>query len=750
MLPRCPVARDKGGSCFREAKRWLAASVNRSQTMLRCHALHQHLVLVLRVESRMVMEPDAHITGVLSEVVKAGAEIALGRGGRIQLRGTRLVPELVGAVRTHKRDILGLLSTIVSPPVPAEAELQTRSVLDQYAVEVRYITDTGEAAQVLARLATSMPLGIDIETAPRAAYRTEWQPVKFRKNGHPYKQQPKVENTAGLDPHRGEIRLIQLYAGDGVCWVIDVFRTGTAVLKPLRRMHLVAHNAQFEALFLCALGIEPQLLHCTRLLGTHFHGSKNASLADAVRAAYQVEIPKALQVSDWAAEALSQAQIEYGALDAVLAFHLYQDYLETLPLACQQSYEISQSCVIPAARMQLAGIGFDQDAHRQVVTGWENRKRALEGPLRANTGIQNPRSAPQVAAWLETALPADVIADWPRSEKTGLLETGKNALLAQALDIEDLRPLVELKQMLTRLSGFGEKMHQLIMPTTGRIHASLKICGTKTGRFSCARPNLQQQPRPDATGNMRACFVAPPGRMLIGADYSQAELRAVAEVAPDETMRATFSQGKDIHTATAALISGKSLDRVTRSERASAKAVAFGLLYGMGASSLRSYAYINWAVEMSLMEAEQVRNLYMDAYPGVQAWQERQRDLAFWGETVKTRMGRTYYPQWEAAGQISPQLACNFPIQGVVGEIGQMALYRIDRALSTVDTGDPRLLLQVHDEFLVECREDPEVLAAVKRVVEEEMVAAFLDAFPNAPVMGLVDAKVGRSWADVH
>jgi DNA polymerase I-like protein with 3'-5' exonuclease and polymerase domains len=272
----------------------------------------------------------------------------------------------------------------------------------------------------------------------------------------------------------------------------------------------------------------------------------------------------------------------------------------------------------------------------------------------------------------------------------------------------------------------------------------------KSGRFSSSNPNLQNIPKSPA---MRSVFVAATGKTLVIADYSQLELRVMAEIAGDKVMSEAYRNGLDLHAVTAAGMLGvhpqefDPLNPAHKEARQKAKAVNFGVIFGSGPNGLREFARDAYDLHMTVEEARGVIEKFLASYPGVARWQRAQAESTRQTMTVSTVGGRVYRFAWEPKGDYARNLALNLPIQGTSAEIAVEAMIRIDARLREDLAGKAKLVLQVHDEFVIEFAHDQGAVEIAKRVLKEEMVAAFKALLPGAPTTGLVDAHAEPNWA---
>jgi DNA polymerase I-like protein with 3'-5' exonuclease and polymerase domains len=280
---------------------------------------------------------------------------------------------------------------------------------------------------------------------------------------------------------------------------------------------------------------------------------------------------------------------------------------------------------------------------------------------------------------------------------------------------------------------FAQSLPTHVHPTTGRIHATYWQLGAATGRFACSDPNLQQIPRSTA---FRRCFTARPGSSLVIADYSQIELRVMAELSGDPRMLAAYQAGEDLHRLTAALLLDKAMDQVTKGERQAAKAVNFGLIYAMGAEGLRAYAQQSYGVTLTSEQAVTFRQRFFAAYAGVAAWQSQIREGLPLTES-RTLSGRRR--QWTEL----PRMAAlyNTPVQGGAADLIKRALMVLPQALQ--GTGAV-IVGTIHDEILVEA---PDACApAVASILKRTMEQAGQTYLARVPIV--VDVRVASSWAN--
>ncbi len=310
--------------------------------------------------------------------------------------------------------------------------------------------------------------------------------------------------------------------------------------------------------------------------------------------------------------------------------------------------------------------------------------------------------------------------------------------------LRDKHPIInfimEYRQLTKLKSTYCDGLSAVVNPLTHRIHSVFTQTVTVTGRLSSVEPNLQNIPtRTELGREIRKMFVAPEDYVLVDADYSQIELRVLAHIANDETMIDAFKNGEDIHAVTASQVLGIPLDEVTKEQRSSAKAVNFGIVYGIGEFSLSQ------DIHVSVKEAKAYIDAYLEKYCGVRDYMERIKERAKKDGYVKTMMNRIrYIPELKSPNfnirQFGERVALNTPIQGTAADIIKLAMVRVDERLIR-EKMKSRLILQVHDELIVEAYKDE--VDEVKKILSEEMQCAMELRVPLK-----VDISAGHSWYD--
>ncbi|MGC2394865.1 MAG: DNA polymerase, partial [Rhodomicrobium sp.] len=546
---------------------------------------------------------------------------------------------------------------------PVEQRRAERLVHD-LAVEVIVPSNPGHAGTLIAELiALSGDFGLvlDIETASLPAWQENRPPLIIKGDGSVASKQDRYAPEAALDPHRSRIRLIQVagaYRPGGPNRVVvidaDVISVTDAALVPVWRSKLWIHNAAFDVKHLIAAGVDlshAEIIDTMLLAGMVYRCDANSrlpapsrpSLANYAKAAAGIDLPKSGQASDWARPVLSRDQLNYAALDVAVLALLIRGSWDRLP------DDYSQACVLRAsaaalavAQLEIAGMAIDPVRLENAANDWVHEIEDITAKIVASGGPERPNSSACVARWLAQTLPPETIGEWPRTPK-GALST-ESKVLRRAVEHHPAVELLVSRAKVAKLSSsFGRPLLDKINPATGRLHCNLKISGAKSGRFSCANPNLQQVPaRGEQGAFMRSIFIAPPGRILIGADYSQLELRVLAAVSGDAAMNAAFSNGQDLHAVTACgmlHIRPEDFDKdnpAHKAARASAKAVNFGIVFGCGASGLAAFARDAYGVSMTQTEAANAITQFLNTYEDVADWMDRAANEAKLRHYIRT------------------------------------------------------------------------------------------------------------------
>jgi hypothetical protein len=394
---------------------------------------------------------------LLTKARKLGVSVEA-EGDGLRVKGaSRLPAPLRAELKAHKPALLTYLKS-------------SQRLLDDVGVGVKYAdTDAAAAAllaQVLADAGRCDTIGLDIETYVPS--HIALPPVVKPTRTGAQVSTPK-DDKAGLDPHRAQVRLVQVYGGGDTCAVLDMRSVSWGQLAPLWQMRLVAHNSQFELAFLRAQNVSPRHVECTMQGAGLMLGVHNRRLATVAEAYLGWRVPKDLQVSNWGAATLSEDQLAYAALDAVAALILWRKLERDLKSADRWGAYVLQRGAVPAAvEMAWSGMGIAPAALDEQIATWSTKLADARAAWEEETGTSPPSKPGDVRAWLENSLDKADLAAWPRTEKTGLLATGASDL-ERAGHLPALRPLLSLRRMEKLLSSFGPSLKGQVSPVTGRI-----------------------------------------------------------------------------------------------------------------------------------------------------------------------------------------------------------------------------------------------------------------------------------------
>jgi DNA polymerase-1 len=445
----------------------------------------------------------------------------------------------------------------------------------------------------------------------------------------------------------------------------------------------------------------------------------------------------------------SQVSIEtastYAAEDADVTLRLHRTLwpaIEREPLLRRLYEDFEQPLVPVLQRMERRGVLIDREMLRRQGVELAKRAEELKAAAQAEAGTEfNVDSPKQLQQILYEKMNLPVLRKTP----TGQPSTAEDVLeqLAESFTLPKL--ILDYRSIAKLRSTYADKLPTQVNPDTGRVHTSYHQAVAQTGRLSSTDPNLQNIPIRTPEGRrIRQAFIAPPGHVLLAADYSQIELRIMAHLSGDASLIAAFEADRDVHQATAAEVFGVPLSEVSTDQRRSAKAINFGLIYGMSAFGLARQLGIG------RNEAQQYVDLYFERYPGVKAYMDRTREGARETGYVETVFGRRLYlpeirSRNRALQQYAERSAINAPMQGTAADLIKLAMIAVDRWCEEEGQDDARLIMQVHDELVLEARQG--AADRVAAAVRERMVAAGQGAL-RVPLK--VDVGRGMNWDEAH
>jgi len=513
----------------------------------------------------------------------------------------------------------------------------------------------------------------------------------------------------------------------------------------------LGHNLKYDMSVLANHGIRLRGVACDTMLESYvLDSAQNRHDMDTLALKYLGR--RTIHYEDVAGKGAKQITFDqvpletagpYAAEDADVTLQLHRNLwprLEEVPALVRLFHEVEMPLVPVLSRMERAGVLVDVEMLRTQSHQLARRIHELEEAAYAAAGQPfNLGSPKQIQEILFGKLGLPVLAKTPKGQPS----TAESVLQDLALDFPLPRLILEHRGLSKLRSTYTDRLPEQVNPVTGRVHTSYHQAVAATGRLSSSDPNLQNIPvRTEEGRRIRQAFVAPPGCRLLAADYSQIELRIMAHLSRDPGLLDAFGQGLDVHQATAAEIFGTPLDQVTGEQRRSAKAINFGLIYGMSAFGLARQLGIDRAAAQAYMDQ------YFARYPGVLEFMERTRAEAREQGFVETLSGRRLYvPDVNSRNlqrrKAAERTAINAPMQGTAADIIKRAMIRCDAWLQENPGVDARMIMQVHDELIFEVGEGD--IDTVGEAVRECMTGA---AELEVPL--LVEIGIGANWDEAH
>lgn len=534
-----------------------------------------------------------------------------------------------------------------------------------------------------------------------------------------------------------------------------------SVLETLRapltdpKIPKVGHNLKYDYIVLAKAGLAAKPLGFDTMIAEWLcdPASRNLGLKSLAWVRLGLEMTEIKELIGSGRNQRTMAEVAiaqaapYAAADAAVCLRLRPILSRELEEKEQTRLfdEVEMPLIPILAAMEMAGIGLDAGFLAGLGDQLSKRMADIQTEIYQMVGYEFNLNSPQQ---LSDVLFKSLQIDPP--DRTRRTSSGHYSTAASVLEeLRSVHPAVDLvlehREVAKIKSTYADALQNQVDPATGRVHTSYNQTGSVTGRLASSEPNLQNIPiRSELGRQIRRAFVAPKGSQLLSVDYSQIELRIVAHMAEDEAMIDAFLHDQDIHAATAAAVFSVAPSAVTSEMRRRAKAVNFGLIYGMSAYGLSR------STDLTLAEAEDFVKAYFDRFPGVQHYLEETRKRAVERGYVETLLGRRrYFPQLQRGGPpVSENAksralreAVNAPIQGTAADIIKLAMLRIPAALDEAGLA-AQMLLQVHDELVFECP-DAE-LEATTGLVVEVMGEAYKLKVPLK-----TDAKSGRNWYEM-
>ena len=574
-------------------------------------------------------------------------------------------------------------------------------------MKYQYITESAELTKALSKLEKSSVLFIDTETTYDRA------------------------------------RLLQVGDEEEI-YVIDLFELKgyTDVLGRLfSKVGVVGHNLKFDLKYLWDLGIDPQATFDT-YIASFFLGFERHSLRHLAEVLLGKTVDKSLQISDWSRDILTADQVRYAATDVFIVRELYRkmmERIETLPEADRgqellktrtarvfglknPALIVEMAFVREVALLEKWGLPVDLEEVEKLLKESDRKiqKKIMDFYIKYRV---DPMSTKQIGNFLTQKLNLSL----PETHK-GNIATDDRALSMYS-DVQEVREILEIRRLKKSIDKLRELENHV---KNGRVYPEFKQIGAVTGRMASSNPNVQNIPR-----EMRTLFRAEEGNLFVIADFSQIELRIAAEYVGDENMIRAFNEGKDLHRYTASLVLEKTEDEVTSGERQIAKAMNFGLIYGISARSLSQYAQTQYGADLDPGSAETLRRKFFQYFSTFQEWHEKVKKQLREEDRVEgtTLLGRPY-----SATTFTD--AVNYPIQGTGADLLKLAvlLFNVEvrkRGLRA------RVVNLVHDEILVECPQ--EQAGEVAHLLESAMKRAGSIVLKKVPVEA--EVNIDRSWS---
>ncbi len=570
--------------------------------------------------------------------------------------------------------------------------------------------------------------------------------------------------TTSTDQMRADLVGISLSTQPGHGWYIPVgHREGqqlplATVLDALRgpltdpNIPKTGHNIKYDYVMLARYGLEVTPLSFDTMIAEWLRdpNSRNLGLKRLAWVRLNAEMTEIETLIGKGAKQITMAEVPiekvaaYAGDDAEVVIRLQPLLEEDVEAVGAKTllYEMEMPLVPILADMEIAGITVDAGFLNAMSGELQAQLQTLEAQIYQTVGEPfNINSTQQLSDALFKKLKI-VPPQGTKKNASGHYSTAADVLESIREDNEIVEWILEHREYSKLKSTYVDALPSQVNPHTGRVHTSYNQTGSVTGRIASSDPNLQNIPiRTELGRRVRKAFTAQPGYTLLAVDYSQVELRIVAHMANDEAMIAAFRAGQDIHATTAAAVAGIPLEQVTKSQRRHAKAINFGLIYGMSAFGLTR------TTDLTLAESENFVKAYFQKFPGVKNYLDGIRQLATQQGYVETLLGRRrYFPGLQTQSNFNTRAreereAINAPVQGTAADIMKIAMLRIPAALKNAGLS-ARMLLQVHDELVFECPED-EVHQTAK-VVQDTMEGAYTLQVPL-----LTEARSGQNWYDL-
>ena len=567
--------------------------------------------------------------------------------------------------------------------------------------------------------------------------------------------------TTGLNPMLAKPVGISLAAVPGEGYYIPV---GHVLLDEIKQLPLeqvidrlkpvfedesvakLAHNAKFDMMVLGGCGVEVKGLTCDSMIAAHLLGEQSVGLKALAFSRLNYEMTPITELIGKGAKQISMAQVDikmasdYACADADMTLRLAR-LLETELKKETELWKLFNEWEMPLVSvlliMERNGVALDRGILDEMSARLGEQIKGLEEKIYSEADTEFNINSPQQLGRV-------------LFEKLNIptFRRGKSKYSTEASVLEELKQsfpiagdILEYRQLTKMKSTYIDTLPGLVNPNTQRIHTSFNQTRTATGRLSSSEPNMQNIPvRGELGGQVRQAFIAPSGSALLGGDYSQIDLRALAHLSQDKGLLDAFKHDEDIHAATASQIYGIDASQITPDMRRFAKTINFGVIYGMSDYGLEQ------ATELSREEASQFITAYFNKYPGVKEYFNATKEQARLNGYVKTLLGRRrYIPDINSSNrqvrEAAERMAINMPVQGTSADIIKVAMVNLYREMEKRKLKS-KMLLQVHDELLFEVPD--EEMDTMQRLVTDVMSSAVELSIPLK-----VDTKSGKNWGEM-
>ncbi|UWR02734.1 DNA polymerase I [Ruegeria conchae] len=511
----------------------------------------------------------------------------------------------------------------------------------------------------------------------------------------------------------------------------------------------IGQNMKYDAKIFKRYGVDVAPIDDTMLMSYAMHGGEHGHGMDTLSERYLSHTPipiKPLLGSGKSAITFDKVPIDeataYAAEDADITLRLWELFKPQLhQVQVTTVYETLERPLVPVLKeMEMHGIKVDRDVLSRMSNAFAQKMAGLEAEIHELAGESFNVGSP---AQLGEILFDKMGLEGGKKGKTGKYSTGADILEDLATEHELPRRVLDWRQLSKLKSTYTDALQTHINPDTGRVHTSYSITGANTGRLASTDPNLQNIPvRTEEGRRIREAFIAEPGNLMVSLDYSQIELRILAHIADISTLKQAFSDGLDIHAMTASEMFDVPLDEMTPDIRRQAKAINFGVIYGISGFGLARNLRIPRA------EAQGFIDRYFERFPGIRTYMDDTVAFAKEHGYVQTLFGRKIHtPEINAKGPhagFSRRAAINAPIQGTAADVIRRAMVRMPDAINGLPA---KMLLQVHDELLFEVAED-----AVDQTISiaRDVMEGASDPAVKLDVKLSVDAGQGANWAEAH